>query len=59
MSTTQTPRPRACLVCHQPCTSEGQLCPTCVEAGARVADTEVIIYLTAEPRTHDGCTSTR
>lgn len=37
--------PRACIVCETPCTSEGQLCPDCVERGHRVDNDTVIVNL--------------
>jgi hypothetical protein len=39
---------RSCLVCQQPCRTEGQLCPDCAAAGHRVTDTEVIVNIEIE-----------
>lgn len=39
---------RSCLVCQQPCRTEGQLCPDCAAAGHRVTDTEVIVQIGIE-----------
>lgn len=44
--------PRPCLVCEEPCPTEGQLCPACAEAGHRVTDNAVIFNF--EIRTSDG-----
>lgn len=38
-------RARPCLVCEQPCSTEGQLCPDCAEAGHRVTDNEVLVAI--------------
>ena len=37
------PGPRSCLVCHEPTTSEGQLCPACVAGGWRVENDRLIL----------------
>lgn len=39
-------KPRACLVCTEPCLTEGQLCRDCVAAGHRVDDDAVYVSLT-------------
>lgn len=38
-------RPRPCLVCEEPCVTEGQLCRVCADRGHRVTDTEVIVAI--------------
>lgn len=39
------PGPRSCLVCTEPTTSEGQLCPECVAKGCWVDDDSVHVVL--------------
>jgi len=34
-----------CLVCHEPCRSEGQLCPACVERGHRVENDTLLLNI--------------
>jgi hypothetical protein len=41
-------RPRSCLVCTQPTLNEGQLCTECANAGHRVDDDTVYVYLSFE-----------
>lgn len=35
-------RPPSCLVCHDPTTSEGQLCRTCVDNGWHTEDDRIV-----------------
>jgi hypothetical protein len=35
----------ACLGCEKPTTSEGQVCPACVESGIRVENDTVMVSL--------------
>ena len=48
MSEEGAPRPRSCLVCHEPTTSEGQLCPECVAEGHRIENDTLIFNFEVE-----------